>query len=296
MKDDEVSSTAFSVAQGILYISQKKKLKNLVSEPEKTFYNQILTSSKEGIKKWKQLQSPIFRFSVPIIERLMIPGLTIHYVLRKKAIENFTRSALKNGARQLVNLGAGFDSLAYRVAAEYPEVRCIEVDHPATHHVKKEAIHNLEKIPNNLHMLDIDFNKDSLEEKLQEFEHFDRNLPTIYIIEGVLMYLDESKITSLLSSLKKISQKGFRLIFTFITPDGEGKHTHGPLLGLYLKIKNEPLNWKINAADLKTFMEKNSIPLETVVKSEEILREQMPNAPRIIVHDGELIASAGHPH
>jgi len=139
MKDDIVSSTAFTVAQGILLVSRKRKINSLVSDLEKRFYIEILKSSNGGRKKLKQVQNPVFRFLVPFIERLMIPGLTIHYVLRKKAIEKFTRSALKNGAQQIINLGAGFDSLAYRLAIEYPEVNSIEIDHPATHQVKKEV-------------------------------------------------------------------------------------------------------------------------------------------------------------
>jgi len=108
------------------------------------------------------------------------------------------------------------------------------------------------------------------------------------------MYLDEEKITNLFDAIKAVSKNGFRLIFTFINPDGEGKYTYGPLLGLYLKIKNEPLNWKINHMNLKKFMSRNNIPLLSVVKSEEILKEQMPEALGMIVHDGEMIASADY--
>jgi len=292
MKDDKVSSTAFSVAQGILLVSRNGKTASLVNPLEKSFYEKILLASESGRKKWKQVQSPVFRFFVPFLERLMIPGLTVHYVLRKKAIEDFTRSALAKGAKQVVNLGAGFDSLAWRLCPEFPKVRFIEVDHPATHKVKKEALQAIGDVSKNLHLLDVDFNKDSLEKKLGKSAHFKPNLSTVFIIEGVLMYLDEDKIVALFDSLKKITSKGFRLVFTFITPDGEGKYTHGPLLSLYLKIKNEPLNWKINATDLKKFMGKNKIPLYAVVKSEDIFKKLMPQTKNVIVHDGEWIACA----
>lgn len=294
MKEDEVSSTAFSVAQGVYYISQKNKLQELVTPEEKTFYKTILTSSQEGLKKWKQLQSPIFRFFVPFLEKLMIPGLTIHYVLRKKTIEQFTNEALKNGAKQLISLGAGFDSLVYRTAVKNPKVRCIEIDHPATQRVKKEAIKGLPEIPSNFYMLDVDFSKESLKEKLSQFEHFDPKLPTVFVIEGVLMYLTEENIKDLFDSLKELCKKGFRLAFTFIRPDGEGKNTHGPLLHIYLKIKSEPLNWKINADDLKAFMAQNDIPLKAVVESEETLKKLSPGATGVSVHDGELIACADY--
>lgn len=292
MKDDTVSSTAFSVAQGVMYISGKNKLASLVSDPEKNFYEKILQSSSAGLKKWKQLNNPLFLFMVPFAEKLMVPGLTIHYVLRKKAIENFTRLSIENGAKQVVNLGAGFDSLAYRLAVEDPKLTLIEVDHPATHKIKKEAFKAMGQMPKNLHMLSVDFNKDSVGEKLEGFSAFNPKLPTVFVIEGVLMYLDEPKIVDLFNSLKKICKKGFRLVFTFIMPDGEASHSHGPLLHIYLKFKSEPLNWKVNKSGLKKFMNENEIPILSVVKSEDVLKETMPGLDKTVVHDGELIACA----
>jgi len=295
MQDDTVSSTAFNVAQGILFTSTRKNVSALVSEQEKIFYRNIMDASNAGREKLKQIESPMFRLMIPMIEKLMIPGLTIHYILRKKAIEGFVRSAIKEGAKQIVNLGAGFDSLAYRLTEEDSSLRILEIDHPATHKVKKEALVNMGKVPENLFMLDVDFNKDSLVEKLQNFKNFDPNLKTVFIIEGVLMYLDQPKIVALLDSLKSVTHKGFRLVFTFIRPDGEGKYTHGPLLGLYLKIKKEPLNWKISQENLKEFLNENGIPLQSVVKSEEILNKLMPGTTGVVVHDGELIACADTP-
>ncbi len=294
MKDDKVSLTAFNVAQGILYTAQRKKVKSLVSEEENLFYRDILNATETGRSKLKQLNNPVFKRLIPLIEKLMIPGLTVHYVLRKKAIEDFVRSSLEKGVRQVVNLGAGFDSLGYRLALEFKSVSFIEVDHPATHSVKKEALEKMGGRPENLSLLDVDFNRDSLEQKIKSEPAFNKTKPAVFVIEGVLMYLDETKINELLVSLKKICPKGFRLVFTFITPEKEGKHTHGPLLALYLKMTNEPLNWQINQNDLKSFMAKNEINLVSVVKSEEILRRRLPEAGNIIVHDGEQIACADY--
>lgn len=292
MKDHEVSSTAFNVAQGILLTSRRKTVNALVSEGERRFYEELLNATPLGKKKLGQLKNPLFRFLIPVVEKLMIPGLTIHYTLRKRAIEEYVRSSIESGVRQVVNLGAGFDSLAYRMAGQYPDLNVIELDHPATHGVKKEALSKMEKRFSNLHLIDIDFNKDTLEGRLQGDVKFKPNLPTIYIIEGVLMYLDEAEIERLFASLINISQKGFRLAFTFIRPDGEGVHSHGPLLALYLKIKNEPLNWKIGESELRLFMEKNKISLRSVVKSEDVLNRVLPGVGGVTVHDGELVAYA----
>ncbi len=44
---------------------------------------------------------------------------------------------------QVIILAAGYDTLAWRLAAEYPDVKFIEVDHPATGRAKKDALHTM---------------------------------------------------------------------------------------------------------------------------------------------------------
>lgn len=42
------------------------------------------------------------------------------------------KAAIEQGARQVLVLGAGFDTLCLRLAPQYPHVRFFEVDHPAS--------------------------------------------------------------------------------------------------------------------------------------------------------------------
>src|SRR5215813_13947300 len=48
--------------------------------------------------------------------------------------------ALSRGATQVVNLGAGFDSRAYRFRDRFPQVRFFELDLPATSAAKRERV------------------------------------------------------------------------------------------------------------------------------------------------------------
>jgi Leucine carboxyl methyltransferase len=73
-----------------------------------------------------------FRPIAKLIERITIPGILLHYALRKKCIRELVRSALANGIAQVVILGAGFDPLSSELQGEFPTARFWEIDHPAT--------------------------------------------------------------------------------------------------------------------------------------------------------------------
>ena len=69
-----------------------------------------------------------FRHLIWLIEHLLLPGIILHYVLRKRYIEEATLSIIDKGeVTQVVILAAGFDSLACRSAKKFPWVNFIEV-------------------------------------------------------------------------------------------------------------------------------------------------------------------------
>ncbi|MEZ4587504.1 MAG: class I SAM-dependent methyltransferase [Gemmatimonadales bacterium] len=65
-----------------------------------------------------------------------LPGGVLHMATRKAWIEREVRRAIAGGATQVVVIGAGFDSLAYRLHRERGDVAWWEVDRPATQRVK----------------------------------------------------------------------------------------------------------------------------------------------------------------
>ncbi|MES0491559.1 MAG: class I SAM-dependent methyltransferase [Leptospirales bacterium] len=296
MEENEVSSTAFSVAQGVLLTDRRKQFKGLVKAEEKSFYTSVLNSTPEGRKKYNQVNGAVYRVFFPFMEKLLMPGLAAHYVLRKHTIEGFVENAISGGATQVVNLGAGFDSLFSRLAPAHSKVHFIEMDHPATQRVKKEAIEKMADESGtkltNFSLVPIDFTKDTLKEKLTSYKGYDPKLRTVFIVEGVLMYLTPEEIGVLLTSVKELSKNGCHFIFTFVRPKEEGKHNYGPLLPLYLKLKSEPLNWTSKKESIEEFMSSHGFTLNNVLKSDDTFKVEMPNAATQVIHDGELIADA----
>jgi O-methyltransferase involved in polyketide biosynthesis len=87
----------------------------------------------------KIVQETWFRPIAKLVERVTIPGILLHYALRKKCIRELVRSALANGVAQVVILGAGFDPLSSELQREFPTAVFWEIDHPATQRHKVRA-------------------------------------------------------------------------------------------------------------------------------------------------------------
>lgn len=289
MKEQQASSTAFTVLQGVLLTAAKPAYAGLVAEENQAACREILAGSEEGRRRLKQLESPLFRAVAPVMERLMIPGFTLHYVLRKRFIEETALKALADGYTQVVSLGAGFDTLEWRLHRKHPEATFIEIDHPATSKVKREA---LKGGGDNLHLLAVDLAEHDLEQVLGECEAFDPERPTLYICEGVLMYLPPEAVTGLFAALKRLSGAGTRFVFTAVAPTDSPNNNTGPLLRLYLLFKSEPLAWSLEQAELQAFVEAQGYRLADQANDLELAPRHLGEGAVGPFHRGEFLATA----
>src|SRR5206468_1072046 len=90
--------------------------------------------------------------------RIMVILLLAVMTYRTKRFDAALLDALQNGARQVVVLGAGFDSRAYRFQSQLRGVRFMEVDYGPTQAYKKQRLGEiLELIPSNVSFVPMDF-------------------------------------------------------------------------------------------------------------------------------------------
>ena len=82
---------------------------------------------------------PVARRIVPALYDLIWPGPRPSAVARTQLIDDTLAGATADGIAQVVLLGAGFDSRAWRLPA-IRRARVIEVDHPGTQHAKVAAL------------------------------------------------------------------------------------------------------------------------------------------------------------
>jgi len=128
-------------------------------------------------------------------------GLRLFIAARSRFSEDKVAQAFaERGIRQVVVLGAGLDTLAYR----HPlgaALRVFEVDHPATQAWKRARLDAAEiAIPPDMAFVPVDFETQRLRPQL-EAHGFDPALPAFFMILGVIGYLSPAAIDELLATL-----------------------------------------------------------------------------------------------
>jgi methyltransferase (TIGR00027 family) len=142
-------------------------------------------------------------------------GSALMMQVRTRFIEDRLAEEIAKGTRQVVILGAGFDTRAYRLTELLKHTRIFEVDQPATQQYKRRRIREAGiEVPPNLTYVPIDFRSDSLGGTL-EAAGYDSSQATFFIWEGVTMYLPE---TAIAETLRWVGSQapGSTIIFDFI--------------------------------------------------------------------------------
>jgi hypothetical protein len=190
MENDKPSSTAIIVANGVWWVSMQRKLGPIVPQGMTKTNRLMVENLNPG------LFSPNFpigrlllRARTRIMQTVSIPGFYLHFVCRKRCIENLVREAIREGAEQLVVVGAGFDTLSLRVASDFPAIPVIEIDHPATQVWKRKAIPSQAWSHGNLHLLPLDLTLGNMSDTLLGSACYRPERPTVFVVEGLLMYL-----------------------------------------------------------------------------------------------------------
>lgn len=270
-----------------MYISNHPRLAGFVSPDQKAACQMFMEATEEGRKRLKQLKSRLFVAAVPFMENMFSPGLMLHYPVRKRFIEEACITALEAGYTQVVNIGAGFDTLLWRLHSRFQDVSFVEIDHPASSEVKQQVV---EKKGANLSLLAVDLSKTRLEDALPDHPGFDSSRKTFYICEGVLMYLEPDAVRGVFESLSRISEAGVRFAFTAVSPMSSPTNNTRLLLRLYLKIKNEPLAWSLESADLEAFVKPLGYRVLDTGDDERLIPQYAPDCSPRSIHKGEFIA------
>ena len=139
----------------------------------------------------------------------------IMMIIRTRFIEERLEQAIRDGASQLVILGAGFDTRAYRLTELLTNARVFEVDQPATQEHKKRRVREAGiEIPPNLTYVAVDFRHDKLADVLAA-AGYDSTKKTFFIWEGVTMYLPEASVEETLRWVAA-QAPGSTIIFDFV--------------------------------------------------------------------------------
>ena len=168
-----------------------------------------------------------FRMNVSISIRLKdwlirktevkVPGLWGGIMARKAYIDDIVSNAAGDQIDAVVNLGAGFDTRAFRLAA-LTEVPVWEVDQAQNIEAKRRRLEYLfREVPAHVTLVPIDFDHEDLPTVLAS-HGYQPDKKTFFIWEGVTQYVTESGIRATFDFLSK-APSGSRLAFTYTPKD-----------------------------------------------------------------------------
>ena len=134
---------------------------------------------------------------------------------RTRFIDERMLAALREGATQVVILGAGFDTRAYRFKEALKNARVFEVDAPVTQALKiRRLLEAIGDPPENLTYVPVDFLHDDLGAALGR-AGYRTDQKTFFNWEGVTMYLRANAARSTLQWVANNSPRGSAIVFDY---------------------------------------------------------------------------------
>jgi methyltransferase (TIGR00027 family) len=203
------------------------------------------------------------------------PGLGSFVIARSRYMDDYLLTCINNGLEQLVILGAGYDSRAYRFDKLKEGIKVFEVDHPATQKAKMEKLKKIfGNLPGHVTYVSIDFDREKLHKKLFE-NGFDRKLKTLFIWEGVTYYITAEAVDETLEFVANNSGKGSSIIFDYLPPsvvDRSDKRNRSRAVRRLTARSGEALRFGLEKETIEAFLYKREFRQVENVRSESFKR------------------------
>lgn len=258
MRKNKPSRTAYKVAVNIIALGAKPGMEKVLPTGIVAATEKLIVASGAASKTLVRVARS--RWSVAVYEWFdwMMPGQFEAFAHRKAFCEHQVREGIGSGATQVLVLGAGYDTLGWRLAPEFAGVNFFEIDHPATADPKAKGIAVMGQ-RENLHLIAEDLGSRQLLDILKSHEEWDKSAQTVIVAEGLLMYLPPEAVHNLFRQTDAITGTGSQIAFTYISTDEDGRPDAGRWTGLILwlmKSSGEPWFWSIRPNELGDFLEK----------------------------------------
>jgi methyltransferase (TIGR00027 family) len=146
---------------------------------------------------------------------------------------------------QLVILGAGFDTRAFRLPRD-PRVRAFEVDAPKTQAIKVEGLATAGLDPTGVTFVAADFARDDWLRRLID-AGFDPDAPALFLWEGVTMYLDRAAVEATLRQVAGTARGSVVAFDYFTTESLVSKAFYWRFARVATRAAGEPLKFGIES-------------------------------------------------
>jgi methyltransferase (TIGR00027 family) len=203
-------------------------------------------------------------------------GMFDNVVLRTLRIDELLEGACGRDIEQVVLLGAGLDARAYRLEG-LAGARVFEVDHPATQAAKRRRLDRRAPRAREVRFVAIDFERERLPEALSA-AGFDPGRPSVWVWEGVTMYLSKPARASTLDALAALSAPESELLVTYVRPDDVGDPLRRAVCASAVII-GEPVRGLMTSSELAAELEARAFRVLEDEGSEGWARRYWAEAP-----------------
>ena len=187
----------------------------------------------------------------------MMPGVNGAIVARIRFIDEYLLECITAGFKQLVIIGAGYDTRAYRFEDVKKNLKVFEVDHPVTQQFKVKKIKEIfETLPDHVCYVPVVFGTDRFDQRLLE-SGYNQKLKTLFIVEGLLMYVPPPAVDGLLSFVVNASGPGSSFVADYFADsviDGTCPLKEAQVLRQFVGSEGAPLQFGIKEGKIEEFL------------------------------------------
>jgi methyltransferase (TIGR00027 family) len=189
---------------------------------------------------------------------MILPGMFNSIIARVRYFDDFVNRSIYEGFEQIVIMGAGYDTRAYRIEG-IKKLKVFEMDHSDTQSIKIERLKKIfDPLPEHVIFIPIDFETGILSQRLID-SGFDKSKKTLFIMEGLVMYLTPESVDETLFFIANNSGKGSAIIFDYYPKsvvDITCKSKCEKNIRDFMARHGEPLKFGIEEGKVETFLSK----------------------------------------
>lgn len=184
-------------------------------------------------------------------------GMYEYAVARTRYLDEVYRSAMQQSFDQVLLLGAGFDTRAIRMRHLSPHTKVFELDAPTTQQAKLEQYRRRGvMVPDNVFFISLDMEKRSLAETLEQ-AGFEKGRRTLFLLEGLLMYLQKEAVNETFHVLQQFAGAGSLVAFDYVRAailQGEDTMYGGKEASKMVMRGDEPWHSGFDAGEIEPFL------------------------------------------
>lgn len=252
MQDSAPSKTAEVVCL-FRALEQRRGAKRIVHDP---YAQMFLGRSFKATVRAAEAAGPLSE-----IPARFLPGVATFVLARHRFIDDALRVALARGGAervdQVVLLGAGYDTRAYRFAHDLAGRPVFEVDFPSTAARKDDLVRkHARDLPGSLvRRVEVDFLKETFDGPLLR-AGFVKGARTFFVWEGVSMYLTRDAVKQTFALVRSISGAGSELCadFWFLLDSPDLRAAAHRVSASLLHMLGEPVLFGIHPEDAPPFL------------------------------------------